>query len=149
MTSPGISLISLLIHDYDTALTFFVSKLGFTLIEDTPAMTSNTGKPKRWVVVRPPGPLGPPQPSGYAGGADILLAQAEGEAQKAMVGEQWAGRVGLFWRTRNFDEIYERLKTAGVRFDGEVRVEEYGRVVVWEDIWGNKWDLLGLASGEE
>ena len=140
MTNPGISLISLLIHDYDTALTFFVSKLGFTLIEDTPAITSNTGKPKRWVVVRPPGP---------PGGADILLARAEGDAQKAMVGEQWAGRVGLFWRTRNFDEIYERLKRAGVRFDGEVRVEAYGKVVVWFDISGNKWDLLGPVSGEE
>lgn len=130
----GISLVSLLVYSYDEAIAFFTQKLGFTLTEDSPALT-NDGRTKRWVVVHPPSTTG--------SCAGILLARADGPEQEKMVGKQFAGRVGLFWNTRNFEDTYLRLVEAGVEFVTEPRTEAYGRVAVFVDISGNKWDLLG------
>jgi catechol 2,3-dioxygenase-like lactoylglutathione lyase family enzyme len=128
---------AIVVDDYDAAIEFFVGALGFELVEDSPAFTTVAGRPKRWVVVRPPGAE-----------TGLLLAQADGERQGAVVGEQFAGRVGLFLRVDDFDAAYERMRAAGVEFAGEPRAEPYGRVVVFRDVAGNRWDLLGpLALG--
>lgn len=127
-----IELITIVVDDYDQAIEFFTRALGFELVEDSPAVT-NDGRAKRWVVVRPPG-----------GGSGILLAQADGERQARVVGDQVAGRVGFFLRVDDFDAAYERMTAAGVEFVGSPRdEEEYGRVVVFLDVAGNRWDLLG------
>ena len=126
-----LALTTLVVRDYDGAIAFFVDVLGFELAEDEPSLT-NDGRPKRWVVVRPPGAE-----------TGILLAQADGEAQEAVVGRQFAGRVGLFLRVDDFDATYARLRAAGVELVTEPRQEAYGRVVVFVDIAGNRWDLLG------
>jgi catechol 2,3-dioxygenase-like lactoylglutathione lyase family enzyme len=123
---------ALIVDDYDAAIAFFVDALGFELVEDSPALTTKEGRPKRWVVVRPPGAR-----------TGLLLAQADGEHQARAVGAQFAGRVGLFLRVEDFDAAYDRMRNAGVRFLGEPRDEPYGRVVVFTDIAGNRWDLLG------
>jgi catechol 2,3-dioxygenase-like lactoylglutathione lyase family enzyme len=123
---------ALIVADYDVAIAFFVDVLGFELVEDSPALTTVGGRAKRWVVVRPPGAR-----------TGLLLAQADGEHQRAAVGQQFAGRVGLFLRVDDFDAAYERMRAAGVEFLGEPRSEPYGRVVVFLDIAGNRWDLLG------
>jgi catechol 2,3-dioxygenase-like lactoylglutathione lyase family enzyme len=125
--------VAIVVDDYDAAIEFFVHALGFELVEDAPALT-NDGRPKRWVVVRPPGAE-----------TGILLARADGDEQGAVVGRQFAGRVGLFLRVRDFDAAYERMRAAGVEFTGEPRTEPYGRVAVFVDIAGNRWDLLGPA----
>jgi catechol 2,3-dioxygenase-like lactoylglutathione lyase family enzyme len=125
--------VTVVVDDYDEAIEFFVGALGFELVEDSPALTTD-GRPKRWVVVRPPGAQ-----------TGILLARADGEEQTAAVGRQFAGRVGLFLRVPDFDAAYERMRAAGVEFAGEPRTEPYGRVVVFVDIAGNRWDLLGPA----
>ena len=122
---------AIVVEDYDAAIAFYVDVLGFELAEDSPAQT-NDGRPKRWVVVRPPGAR-----------TGLLLAQADGAEQAAAVGRQFAGRVGLFLRVDDFDAAYARMRAAGVRFHGEPRAEPYGRVVVFEDVAGNRWDLLG------
>ena len=124
---------AIVVDDYDAAIEFFVGALGFELVEDSPASTTD-GRPKRWVVVRPPGAR-----------TGILLARADGEQQSAAVGRQFAGRVGLFLRVDDFDSAYERMRAAGVEFAGEPRVEPYGRVAVFIDVAGNRWDLLGPA----
>ncbi|MFG2020492.1 VOC family protein [Actinomadura geliboluensis] len=126
-----IELITIVVDDYDQAIEFFTRALGFELVEDSPAVT-NDGRAKRWVVVRPPG-----------GGSGVLLAQADGERQARVVGDQVAGRVGFFLRVDDFDAAYERMAAAGVEFVGSPRSEEYGRVVVFLDVAGNRWDLLG------
>ena len=126
-----LSLVALVVHDYDAAIRFFVDVLQFELVEDTPSLT-NDGRPKRWVVVRPAG-----------GQTGILLAQADGEHQAAVVGQQFAGRVGLFLRVDDFDGAYRRMIDAGVRFVSPPRDEAYGRVAVFMDLEGNRWDLLG------
>jgi catechol 2,3-dioxygenase-like lactoylglutathione lyase family enzyme len=126
--------IALIVDDYDRAIAFFVEALGFELAEDSPALT-NDGRPKRWVVVRPPG-----------GETGILLARADGEAQAAAVGGQFAGRVGLFLRVDDFAAAHARMTAAGVEFLSEPRDEPYGRVAVFRDVAGNKWDLLGPAA---
>lgn len=118
--------VALLVEDYDEAIRFFVDALGFEFVEDSPSLT-NDGAPKRWVVVRPPGAA-----------TGILLAQ-----QARGAGEQFAGRVGLFLRVDDFQASYERMRAAGVEFVGEPRDEPYGRVVVFVDVAGNHWDLLG------
>ena len=123
--------VAIVVDDYDTAIEFFVGALGFELAEDSPALT-NDGRPKRWVVVRPPGAR-----------TGILLARADGEQQAAAVGRQFAGRVGLFLRVDDFDAAHARMRAAGVEFVGEPRAEPYGRVVVFLDVAGNRWDLLG------
>ncbi len=123
--------VALVVDDYDPAIAFFVDVLGFELAEDTPSLT-NDGVPKRWVVVRPPGAE-----------TGLLLARADGERQERVVGDQWAGRVGLFLRVDDFDATLERLRAAGAELVTEPREEPYGRVVVFVDPWGNRWDLLG------
>jgi catechol 2,3-dioxygenase-like lactoylglutathione lyase family enzyme len=123
---------ALIVEDYDAAIAFFVDALGFELVEDSPALTTAGGRPKRWVVVRPPGRS-----------TGLLLAQADGERQRHAVGNQFAGRVGLFLRVNDFQAQYDRMRAAGVEFIGEPRDEAYGRVVVFLDIAGNRWDLLG------
>ena len=130
----SIQLITLIVHQYDPAISFFVNCLGFTLIEDKPALT-NDGRPKRWVVVQPPGNT-PAQ-------TKILLAQADGHEQQSIVGRQFAGRVGLFWQVDDFDATYTQLLKHNVRFMSEPRTEEYGKVAVFLDLAGNRWDLLG------
>ncbi|TLW93713.1 VOC family protein [Saccharomonospora piscinae] len=126
-------LAALVVDDYDPAIRFFVDALGFELVEDTPSLT-NDGRPKRWVVVRPPGAE-----------TGILLARADGARQQAVVGDQFAGRVGFFLQVDDFDAAYERMVAAGVEFATEPRTEDYGRVAVFLDIAGNRWDLLGPA----
>jgi catechol 2,3-dioxygenase-like lactoylglutathione lyase family enzyme len=126
--------IALIVDDYDRAIVFFVDALGFELVEDSPALT-NDGRPKRWVVVRPPGAE-----------TGILLAQADGEPQAAAVGAQFAGRVGLFLRVDDFAAAHARMTAAGVEFVSEPRDEPYGRVAVFRDVAGNRWDLLGPAA---
>jgi catechol 2,3-dioxygenase-like lactoylglutathione lyase family enzyme len=123
--------VTLIVEDYDQAIAFFVDALGFELVEDTPS-TANDGHLKRWVVVTPPG-----------GETGLLLAQADGDEQAAAIGHQTAGRVGFFLRADDFDAAYERLVAHDVEFVGEVRSEPYGRVTVFIDIAGNRWDLLG------
>jgi catechol 2,3-dioxygenase-like lactoylglutathione lyase family enzyme len=122
---------TLVVDDYDAAIGFFVDALGFELVEDSPSLT-NDGRPKRWVVVRPRGAQ-----------TGILLAQADGDEQAAAVGRQTGGRVTFVLRVDDFDTAYRRVLAAGVVFETEPRDENYGRVAVFRDISGNKWDLLG------
>jgi catechol 2,3-dioxygenase-like lactoylglutathione lyase family enzyme len=129
----SLDLVSVIVSDYDEAIAFFVGVLDFDLVEDEPSFT-NDGKPKRWVVVRPKG-----------GSAGLLLAQADGERQKAAVGSQFAGRVGLFLRVDDFEQTFDRLVEAGVVFVSQPRSEPYGRVAVFIDIAGNRWDLLSQS----
>jgi catechol 2,3-dioxygenase-like lactoylglutathione lyase family enzyme len=128
-----VDLLAIVVDEYDPAIGFFTEVLGFDLVEDSPAVTTD-GHPKRWVVVRPPGAE-----------TGILLARADGEDQAAAVGNQVAGRVGFFLRVDDFDATFARMEAAGVRFVGLPRAEPYGRVVVFLDIAGNRWDLLGPA----
>lgn len=125
-----IDLAAILVDCYDDAIAFFVDLLGFELVEDSPAETDD-GQTKRWVVVRPPHAQ-----------TGLLLARADGERQRAAVGDQHAGRVGFFLRVDDFEATYARLRNAGVTFHGEPRHESYGTVVVFDDIAGNRWDLL-------
>ncbi len=131
-----IDLVTVIVDDYDEAIAFYTDALGFELTEDSPSLT-NDGRPKRWVVVRPPGD----EP-----GTGLLLAQADGGQQEAGVGEQFAGRVGLFLRVDDFTTSYEWMRRLGVEFMETPRHEAYGTVVVFKDIAGNLWDLLGPAS---
>jgi catechol 2,3-dioxygenase-like lactoylglutathione lyase family enzyme len=126
-----IELITIVVDDYDKAIAWFTQVLGFALVEDTPSLT-NDGRAKRWVVVRPPG-----------GQCGVLLAKADGDPQRAVVGHQFAGRVGLFLRVDDFDGTLARLQRAGAELVTVPRDEPYGRVVVFRDLCGNKWDLLG------
>lgn len=123
--------VALIVDDYDDAIRFFVDALGFELVEDSPSVT-NDGRPKRWVVVRPPG-----------GEAALLLAKADGERQAGSVGDQFAGRVGLFLRVDDFADAYARMHGKGVEFLTEPRLEPYGQVAIFLDVAGNRWDLLG------
>jgi catechol 2,3-dioxygenase-like lactoylglutathione lyase family enzyme len=129
-----LGLVAIVVEEYDPAIAFFVDVLGFELAEDSPALT-NDGRPKRWVVVRPPGAA-----------TGLLLARADGPDQEAVVGRQVAGRVGFFLNVDDFDAAYQRMAAAGVRFAGPPRDEPYGQVVVFTDIAGNKWDLIGPAD---
>jgi catechol 2,3-dioxygenase-like lactoylglutathione lyase family enzyme len=123
--------VTVIVDDYDTAIAFFVDALGFELVEDSLA-PANDGRPKRWVRVRPPGAQ-----------TSLLLARADGDEQQAAVGEQVAGRVGFFLRVDDFDATYQRMVAMNVRFVTEPRDEPYGRVCVFLDLVGNRWDLLG------
>ncbi len=136
-----LELVSLIVDDYDQAIAFFVDVLGFELLEDSPSLT-NDGREKRWVVVRPGG-LDPSGSAVSASRTGLLLAQADGPRQKEAVGQQMAGRVGFFLRVSDFDASYRRMVEAGVSFRGEPRDEPYGRIVVFYDIAGNPWDMLG------
>jgi catechol 2,3-dioxygenase-like lactoylglutathione lyase family enzyme len=126
-----LSLTALIVADYDQAIDFFVGVLGFELAEDSPSLT-NDGRAKRWVVVRPPGAA-----------TGLLLARADGREQEAAIGNQAAGRVGFFLHVDDFEGSCQRMREAGVEFVTQPRDEPYGRVVVFRDIAGNKWDLIG------
>ncbi len=128
-----LELVALVVQDYDSGIEFFVRKLGFDLIEDVAALT-NDGRPKRWVVVRPPG-----------GATGLLLARADGELQQAVVGAQFAGRVGFFLRVDDFNATFARMVEEGVEFVTPPRTEAYGQVAVFVDVAGNRWDLVGPA----
>ena len=128
-----LQLVAIVVDEYDPAIRFFVDILNFDLVEDSPAVT-NDGRPKRWVVVRPPGAE-----------TGLLLARADGENQAEIVGNQHAGRVGFFLRVDDFRAHYERMIAAGVQFTKPPRTEPYGRIAVFLDIAGNRWDLLGPA----
>ena len=120
---------SLLVPDYDPAIAFFTA-IGFDLVEDT-----DLGGGKRWVRIALPG-----------AGTEILLARAVGARQVAAVGEQGGGRVWLFLETVEFESDLERLRDAGAEIEGTPRDEPYGRVVVWQDPFGNRWDLIEYAN---
>jgi catechol 2,3-dioxygenase-like lactoylglutathione lyase family enzyme len=126
-----IDLVTLIVEEYEPAIAFFTGILGFDLVEDSPALTGD-GRAKRWVVVRPPGAQ-----------TGLLLARADGERQRAAIGDQTAGRVGFFLRVDDFDATFRRMTGSGVTFVREPRTEPYGRVAVFLDIAGNRWDLLG------
>lgn len=130
-----LSLVTLIVDDYDEAIRFFVDGLRFSLVDDSPSLT-NDGRPKRWVEVRPPGHE-----------TGLLLAKADGDHQRAAVGNQMAGRVGFFLTVDDFDEAYEHMVAYGVTFVSEPRIEPYGTVAVFLDLAGNRWDLLGPTDG--
>ena len=118
---------TIVVDEYDRAIEYYTKVLGFILTEDT-ALSSE----KRWVTVRPGNK-----------GASILLAQAATDEQRSHIGNQTGGRVGFFLHTDSFDSDYERMKAAGVVFVDAPRTEEYGKVVVFLDLYGNKWDFIG------
>lgn len=124
---PHLGLVTIVVADYDEAIAFYVDALGFELREDTRLPAE-----KRWVVVAPPG----------ARETAVLLAKAATAGQDARVGDQTGGRVGWFLRTETFDADHERLRAAGVVFEEAPRDEPYGRVAVFRDLYGNRWDLI-------
>jgi catechol 2,3-dioxygenase-like lactoylglutathione lyase family enzyme len=119
--------VTLVVRDYDEAIRYFVDKLGFQLVEDAPR-----GPGKRWVIVRPADPRS----------AGLLLARAATPDQERSIGSQTGGRVSFFLHTSDFASSYRSMQAAGVRFLEEPRAEAYGRVVVFEDLYGNRWDLI-------
>jgi lactoylglutathione lyase len=119
--------VALVIRDYDEAITFYTQSLGFRLIEDT-----DLGDGKRWVRVRPP----------ESNGTDLLLAQAVTPEQASRIGNQTGGRVFLFLHTDDFWRDYRAMTTRGVKFCRPPSEESYGTVAVFEDLYGNQWDLL-------
>jgi len=129
--SVHIAQTTLIVENYDDAIRFFVDAMGFDLVEDSPSV-ANDGRPKRWVVVRPP-----------EGQTGLLLAEADGPRQIDSIGDQYADRVGLFLRVDDFESTRRRMLERGVQFVTEPRDEPYGRVAVFVDHAGNKWDLLG------
>ena len=127
-----ISAVTLVVPDYDEAIAFYVDRLGFKLVEDTILSAS-----KRWVVVTPPG-------SHETG---LLLAKADSASQGAAIGNQTGGRVFLILKTDDFDRDYARFNRAGIEFLEEPRLEAHGKVVVFRDAFGNKWDLIQPNAG--
>ena len=126
-----VELVTVIVDDYDEAIGFFVDRLRFELVEDSPA-TTNDGRPKRWVVVRPPGAT-----------TGILLARADGDDQRSIVGRQHAGRVGFFLRVDDFDAEHRRMTAPASSSSPRRAIEPYGQVAVFRDVAGNRWDLLG------
>ena len=122
-----LAMVTLVVDDYDRAISHYTGDLGFRLLEDT-----DLGSGKRWVVVSPDG----------QGGALLLLARAADADQVASIGRQSGGRVGFFLHTGDIDLTHARLAGAGIEFIGAVRTEPYGRVVVFRDAYGNLWDLI-------
>lgn len=129
--SQHIGAISLLVRDYDEAIAFYTRQVGFALLEDTPITAE-----KRWVRVAPVG----------ASGTCLLLARAADAAQAAGIGRQGAGRVWLFLHSDDFWRDYRGMQERGVHFCEVPREEAYGTVAVWEDLYGNRWDLLQLHA---
>jgi catechol 2,3-dioxygenase-like lactoylglutathione lyase family enzyme len=127
-----IALVTLVVDDYDEAIRFYTEALGFHLVEDTPRPDGS-----RWVVVRP---------SAREAGTDLLLARAKDDAQRGRVGDQTGGRVGFFLHTDDFAREHARMRAAGVTFLEEPRHEPYGSVAVFQDLYGNRWDLLQPAT---
>jgi catechol 2,3-dioxygenase-like lactoylglutathione lyase family enzyme len=127
--------VALVVRDYDEAIAFYTKKLHFTLVEDTYQPEQN----KRWVVVAPPG----------GNGASILLARAATPVQEQFIGNQSGGRVFLFLQTDDFWRDYNEMKSIGIRFVREPKAESYGTVAVFEDLYGNLWDLIERAFPSE
>jgi catechol 2,3-dioxygenase-like lactoylglutathione lyase family enzyme len=127
----AIAHVAIVVRDYDEAIAYYTNALGFDLVEDTPL-----GAGKRWVLVRPPG----------SDGTCLLLARAASPEQESRIGNQTGGRVFLFLHTDDFWRDYNAMKTRGVQFIQEPREETYGRVVVFVDLYGNKWDLVERKS---
>lgn len=125
--------VALVIRDYDEAIEFYTKKLHFTLVDDT----YRPEQDKRWVVVAPPGSVG----------ATLLLARASKPEQEAFIGNQSGGRVFLFLGTDDFWRDYDEMVSRGVKFVREPKEEAYGMVAVFEDLYGNRWDLLELNEG--
>ena len=125
--------ISLVVEDYDAAIDFYCKKLRFDLLEDT----YQAEQDKRWVVVRPPGSTG----------TSLLLARASNARQKEFVGNQSGGRVFLFLATDDFDRDYDQMLELDISFVREPKVMDYGKVAVFEDLYGNLWDLVQFAEG--
>ena len=125
--------IALVVRDYDEALAFYVGKLGFTLVEDS----YQPEQDKRWVVIAPPG--------APAGSSTILLARAATPEQAAFIGNQAGGRVFLFLRTDDFERDHKAMLAAGITFVREPAHQPYGTVAVFEDLYGNRWDLIQRA----
>lgn len=134
LSMPHLARIALLVRDYDEALAFYVGKLGFVVVDDS----DGPDQGKRWVVIAPPG--------APEGSARLLLARAAGPEQATAIGNQADGRVFLFLATDDFDRDHAVFTTAGVRFLEEPRAEPYGKVAVFEDLYGNRWDLIEHAS---
>jgi len=128
--NQSIGLVSLVVRDYDEAIEFYVGMLGFAVVEDTYIAAQE----KRWVVVAPPGSVG----------TRLLLAKAVGEAQMSRIGNQTGGRVFLFLYTDDFDRDFHALTAKGIEFVRQPKVESYGTVAVFKDLYGNLWDLLQL-----
>ncbi|MCY1544499.1 Glyoxalase/Bleomycin resistance protein/Dioxygenase superfamily protein [compost metagenome] len=122
-----IATVALLVAEYDDAIAFYCDQLGFNLVADT-----DLGGGKRWILVAPPG----------KSGAQLLLARADGEAQRAAVGNQGGGRVMFFLNTSHFARDHAAMLERGIKFVEEPRHEAYGSVAVFEDLYGNKWDLI-------
>ena len=120
--------IALVVRDYDEAIDFYCNKLNFTLVDDT----YQPAQDKRWVVVSPPG----------NGGTNLLLARATSSDQEKYIGNQCGGRVFLFLQTDDFDRDFKEMSEAGITFVREPKIEEYGTVAVFEDLYGNRWDLF-------
>ena len=133
--SQSIGYIALVVRDYDEAITFFTQSLGFELIEDS-VSKDRLGHEKRWVLVAPPG----------SRGTTILLARASTPEEVKCIGNQTGGRVFLFLHTDDFWRDYRAMTARGVKFREAPREEEYGTVAVFEDLYGNKWDLLELKK---
>lgn len=124
-----LGLVAIVVADYDAAIAYYTGVLGFALREDSPR-----GEGKRWVVVAPP-----------SGGCALLLAQAANDAQRSRIGDQTGGRVGFFLTTDDFARDHAAMTARGVRFVETPRHEPYGTVAVFEDLYGNRWDLLQMA----
>lgn len=125
--------IALVVKDYDEAIQFYTQKLKFELLEDT-----DMGNGKRWVVIKPKG----------EGGCALLLAKAKNEEQLKAVGNQTGGRVFLFIHTDDFDRDYQNLKVNNIKIIREASIEEFGKVAVFEDLYGNLWDLIAPNEGK-
>lgn len=132
---PHLAHLALVVRDYDEALAFYIGKLGFELVEDTPQPAQD----KRWVTIRPPGA------SGQA--ATLLLARAATPEQARFIGDQAGGRVFLFLATDDFDRDHAVYTAAGVEFVRPPSVYDYGKVAVFVDLYGNRWDLIEFAPG--
>lgn len=120
--------VALVVRDYDEAIDFYCDKLNFTLVDDT----YQPEQDKRWVVVSPPGEAG----------TNLLLARAATPEQEKFIGNQAGGRVFLFLQTDNFQRDYDAMRKAGIKFVRDAKQEEYGTVAVFEDLYGNLWDLF-------
>ena len=127
----SITRVTIVVRDYDEAIAYYTGSLGFALVEDT-----DMGNGKRWVVVAPKGGTG----------AALLLARAANDEQVSRIGNQTGGRVFLFLHTDDFWRDYNEMKSSGVRFIEEPRQEPFGTVVVFEDLYGNRWDMVQPLS---
>jgi len=130
----SIALVALVVRDYDEAIAFYVEKLGFELIEDTYIAAQD----KRWVVVSPPS----------SSGTRLLLARGVGDEQVSRIGNQTGGRVFLFLNTDDFERDFAAYRAKGIVFVREPKREPYGMVAVFEDLYGNRWDLIEPSPSE-